>query len=275
MNALTVALQEIQYAIPNELLFAAFTINDPPETNRTISLEEKIRTKCIKPRVLRDCNIVGGVELIVPLFNIVPSIYNDLYTVYNISAEYTNNREIISALSLVQMPFSQINYSLSGIVNTGYATNYYGTNSLTSIGTRIGLAQEDTTFLTNVHLQLIGFNTVAVYANYASIAPYGIRCFIENENNLTNISPRSYKNFAQLCIKAVKSYIYSTLIIKVNTAYLQSGQELTVFKSILDSYESAEEEYNTYLREVWQAVSVMNDTMQYNRLLKTMIHPGL
>lgn len=275
MNAISVALQEIQYAIPFELLNAAFTINDPPETYRTISLEERIRTKCIKARVLRDCNLVGGVEMIIPLNTISPIVFNDYYTVYNIPSEYTNNREIVSALNLVQMPFSQMNYNVAGAAITGYYSNYYGSNSLTSVANRIGLAQEDTAFISNTHIHLIGYNTIAVYANYANITPYGLRCFVENDNNLNNISPRSYKTFAQLCIKAVKSYIYNTLIVKINTAYLQSGQELSIFKSLLDSYDSAEEDYNTYLREVWQATATMNDTMQYQRLLKMMVHPGV
>lgn len=274
MNAISKALQEIRYSIPDELLNVGFNIDNNDYTIN-VSLDEKIRTKVIYSRVLVDCNIVGGVHVLIPLSSLTPSYWANFYTVYNIPSELIDNRFIVSALNLVYVPMSQ--YYSPNVASASFGlTGYMNTpSSVEMVGSRIGTAQQDTTLVTNAHVEIIGHNTIAVYANYTLLGSYALRCLISNEENLSNISPRSYKDFANLCVLAVKSYLYNKLIIKVNMGYLQSGQELGEFKNILNNYSEAEEQYNTYLKERWQAVAAMNDTANYHRLLKSMMHPGL
>jgi hypothetical protein len=276
MNAITKAIEEIHYSIPIEVLYAGFTVDEPPELVNFTSLSEKIRSKCIKPRVLVDANIVGGVHIIVPISAVAPSFWAEYYTVYKIPAELINNREIVSALNLVFIPYNQT-VGPNMAVNSINTITIYGNYQPATMSTadRIGTAHQDIGILTNTHIELIGYNTVAIYQNYMALTNYGLRCLVSNDEDLNNISPRSYKAFAKLAILAVKSYIYNKLIVKLNMGYLHGGQELGQFKAIIDSYEGAEEEYNRVLKEEWMAVAAMNDTANYQRILKTMIHPGI
>ena len=83
MNALIYCLNEVQNQIPYEILYAAFTIDDTPETVSMTSLDDKILRKLLKKRVLIDANITGGVEAIIPLLNIPPTYTEYFYTIFN------------------------------------------------------------------------------------------------------------------------------------------------------------------------------------------------
>jgi len=274
VNALLYCISEVKQQIPFEVLQPAFYIDELPNLVNLTSLDEKMMRKCIKARVLVDANIVRGIETIVPLNNIAPSYADDYYTVYQIPPEAVMNKEIMSALSLTYLP-SQ--FFTGGSVNmTGNGTGMVQSfNATMNVANRIGSSASDTSVLSNAHLELVGYNAICVYAGYRQLASYGVRVVVENDNNFQNISPRSYKALSYLCVLAVKAYIYNKLIVKINMGYLQGGQELGQFKTILDSYESAEEEYRTYLTEKWRSIAYMNDTTSYNRFIRSMLSPGL
>ena len=275
MDLISYCLNEIRMQIPHEVLSAAFTIDEPPEVVNITSLDEKITTKVLKKRVFQDCNILGGIEIIVPLNNIQPLYYENFYTVYKIPNELTLNREIISALNITTMPGTGLIGSIGLNYDTfaGILTNSY--SAVANISNRIGDAAAPSGAVSNAHIEVIGPNTLLVYANYRLLTNFGVRVVVENNPNFTNISPRSYKAFSMMCVLAVKSYIYNKLIIPINSGYLAAGQELGVFKSIVESYENTEEEYRTYLNEKMGAVLYMNDTTRYNRFLRSMIAPDI
>ena len=282
MNALIYSLNEINHQIPKELLHAGMMVDEQESTAYLTSLDDKILRKVLKKRVLLDANVVGGVEIIIPLNNLQPSFSEHFYTVYNISPELTNNREIISALSLAFMPangyFGQVgNYYGSGSSVSGNSTlsGFNSFNPVMGVADRIGNAASSNGVLSNAHLEIVAYNTILVYAHYRTLANFGIRVLLENDSNLNNIQPRSYKQFSFLCVLATKAYLYNKLIIAINSGYLSGGQELGMFKNILENYASAEEEYRTYLREVWGAVAFMNDVTRSNRFLSSMIAPNL
>ena len=279
MNPLVYAINEINHQIPIELLHAGMMVDEQEQTAALTSLDDKILRKVLKKRVLIDANIVGGVEMLIPLVNIAPSFYEYAYTVYTIPPETTHNREIISALNLTFMP---------SIGQFGQSTSYHGAingynmgpgmgvqNPLMSAADRIGNSAASSGVMTNAHLEIVGYNTILVYAHYRTLSNFGIRVVLENDSNLNNLQPRSFKSFSYMCVLATKAYIYNKLIIAINSGYLSGGQDLGMFKSILESYQSAEEEYRTYIRETWGATAYMNDTQRYNRLLGSMISPSL
>lgn len=281
MNALMYAINEVINQIPYEVLLESFSIDEPPAIAQLTSIEEKILRKCIRKRILVDANIVGGQQLLIPLSGITPSFYENHYTVYNISPELTMNREIVSVLGLSAMPASSGyanpvsstgGFGLPNQSNTAYGNGF---NPLMSVANRIGDAAAISSVIHNAHLELIGYNTVLAYAHHRVLAYLGIRVMLENESNLSNIQPRSYKQLATLCVLGVKAYIYNKMLIPINSGQLSGGQELGVFKSIVESFSSAEEDYNTFLKEVWSPVAFMNDTTRYNRFLSSMIAPDL
>ncbi len=275
MNALIYAINEITHVIPHELLQAAFTIDDSPETVNLNTVDDKILRKLLRKRVLIDMNITGGIETIIPLNNVQPSFYEYFYTIYQIPPELTMNKEIVSALNILLMPgsgvFGQGNLGGNSFGNIGYMNE----NPVMNVANRIGSAASPSGVLSNAHLEIVGYNTILIYANFRVLTNFGLRVLLENDSNLNNIQPRSYKDVAMACILACKAYIYNKLIIPVNSGYLASGQDLGMFKSILESYSEAEADYNTFLKERLGAVLFMNDTTRHNRFIASMINPSL
>lgn len=275
-NTINYILNEIRQSIPYEILYAGFTIDDTPETININSLDDKILRKLLKKRVFLDLNVIGGIEMLIPINNLNPSFTEYGYTVYNIPNELTGNKEIISVLGLNSL-------NILGVPgSTGLASGYYSTtaggmvgNSLTNVAHRIGNSVAPETYVTNAHTEIVGYNTILIYANFRLLYNYALRVLLENDSNLNNIQPRSYKNISTLCILAAKAYIYNKLIIPLNNGYLASGQELGIIKNIIESYEDANEQYNTYLREVVGSILFMNDTTRYNRYLNSMIAPDI
>lgn len=280
MNALIYAINEINSQIPTEIIQAGMTIDEPPSTVNLTSIDDKVLRKVLKKRILVDANIVGGIETIIPLNNLQPSFYEDFYTVYQIPSELTNNKEIISALSIAFMPangyFGQAGgYNASSGFGNSSFNGFNSFNPLMNVADRIGNSAGMTGVMSNAHLEIVSHNTILVYAHYRTLANFGIRVVLENDNNLNNIQPRSYKNLGMLCVLGTKAYLYNKLIIPVNSGYLSGGQELGMFKSILENYSSAEEDYRTFLKEIWSPTAFINDSTRYVRYLGSMISPDL
>jgi hypothetical protein len=274
MNALLYVLSELRFTIPNEVLHAAFTCDELPNLVNLTSLDEKITRKCIKARVLVDANIVRGIETVISLNTVTPNLAENYYTIYQIPPELVQNKEILSVLGLTYNT-NQFYGGMAGANVMPGGSGFQPYNALMGVASRIGNSAADASILSNTHLELVGYNTVVVHANYRMLANYGIRIVVENEQNLQNISPRSYKDLSYLCTLAVKSYIFNKLTIRINQGYLQGGQELGQFKNIIDSYEGAEELYREFLRNTWKTVSFMNDTTSMNRFVRGLISPGL
>jgi hypothetical protein len=269
MNALIYAINEINHQIPHDILQVGFTIDETPETINLTSLDDKILNKVLKKRVLIDTNIIGGIETVLPIRDIKPTKSEYQYTVYQIPSDLTMDKEIISALSLSVIPNTNSLDLGDGLIGMSPGT------SLNGVTTRIGMAAGGSNAVINAHLELIGYNTILVYANHNLISNYGIRVLLENDNNLNNIQPRSYKAFSMFCVLATKAYLYNKLIIPVNNGMLAFGQDLGIFKDILESYSSAEEEYRTFMEEKMGVILFINDTTRMNRYIGSMIAPDL
>lgn len=273
-------INEIKHSIPYEVLHAGMTLDEDPQLQALSSLEDKILNKVFKKRVLLAANVIGGIETIIPLAGITPSFSEAMYTVYHVPAEYTMDKEIMSALSLSYLPtagFMGISGGFGGS-HMVYNPNSpgHGMNSASmNVASRIGSSYNSSAILSSAHLEIVARNTIAVYAHYQTLANYGMRVVLQNDENLNNIQPRSYQSLSKLTVLATKAYLYNKLIIPINSGYLSGGQDLGMFKSILEGYESAQEDYEVYLREVWGRVAFMNDTTRHSNFLASMLSPNL
>jgi len=100
MNAISKAMSEVYYNIPMEIINLGF--NDNP-AYAAHSIDETIMSRVIRPRVLVDCNIVGGVEMYINLMYCKIFDYSTNYGnefLIEVPKQVTNNRSIISVLSI-------------------------------------------------------------------------------------------------------------------------------------------------------------------------------
>ena len=273
MDAVKKSLDEVKYRIPKKILDIVFT--NSRTTNwrgAPVSLDENIMNKVIRPRVLVDADLVGGMMVIIPLDGLVPEYLDNFSLVYKIPDDRVNNRTIISALSIGYMPYSNGFNSMGASYGNIAPTSI---NDLASVNQRLADSMASVPPISNAVVDLIGHNTIAIRDQFRVSAAYQLRCIVGNEANLNNINPRSYVAFSKLVELAVKSYIWKEMVINIDMAYIFGGQELGAVKTYVESLADSEENYQTTLREIWAPTAFQNDAIGWDRHLKLMVCPGI
>lgn len=274
LNPVTHAVSEIQMVIPAQILTEVFGREDYRNWRRVapVSIDEMIKSKVIRPRVLKDANLLGGRHVLIPLDNIPAYSQDSFSSIYNIPPEATGHREILSILS--------VNY-LSSVAGTGgmgmpfNVSNPTSSSDLAMAGQRVMDSFANVPHVSTAHAELIGYNTVLLRDSMRPSQAYALRCMLANDENLSNIQPRSYRAFSKAAILATKSFIYNQLIIRIDQGVLEQGQGLGEFKNVVDSYSDAEEQYQEYMKTVFQKVLFMNDVQSYDRYIAVQVNPGL
>lgn len=274
MNIIRIAVDDIKRKIPSEVLKVVFQDKTSGwrNANAPISIDEEIISKVIKSRVIVDTNLLGGQTIVVSLEGLNPRFVDTFTVVYEIPAERVMFRSIMSVLSISYLPYAASFNSMGagmGIVNPS------SMNDVSGAAQRVGDSMSSIPNISNANVELIGHNTVLIREQVRITNAYQLRCVVANEENLANINPRSFLNFARLCELAVKSHIYNKMIIAMDMAYLSGGQELGAFKTYVENLSDSEEMYGTYLREVWAATAFMNSTQDYSRFIRTQMNPAL
>lgn len=272
MSALAKALDEIKFTIPMQVLQVAFQEENYNWRRMPVGMDEQIMNRVLRPRVLVDCNLVGGITVMVPLDGVSPSYMDNFSSVYEVPKDLTQGRSIVSVLSVSYMPYASA-FNSAGV---GYGNvSPTSMNEVTGAAQRVADSLSGIPPISNAQVSLIGENTVLLRDQFRVTSAYVLRCILSNDENMNNISTRSWHAFSELCKLAVKSFIYNTMLIRMDQAYLQGGQELGAFKSYVETLSDAEEMYQTCLKEKWQATAFMNDTYTYSRFLKMQVNPGV
>lgn len=259
MNAINKALTEIRFNIPADVLNIAFVEKAPylsRVSNQTIGLDERIRNSVIKPRVLVDANLVGGVALIVYLsYAKIDEIFPGEFVI-SIPKHLTNGKSIMSIQSIVSN-FGYINTATFGYVSpmTSSINNMYN-----------NLSNE--TIMQSSRLELVGDNVIICKDPSIYLYNTALRCVVENDENMANLTPRFIPAFANLCVLAVKSYIYN-MKVKLDQGYLYGGHELGAITEIIDSYSDAETMYQEFLHTKFKKLMYMNNSNTMTRHIRS------
>lgn len=263
MSAISKAIDEIKFIIPRTILETVFIKKELAWRNAPTSIDSQITQEVIRPRVLMDCNLIGGAEVIVSLIGLQPEQVNQYTAVYRIPKERTQGRSIISALNVTFADPRMAD-------NVGMATGC-GVSTMLQTGQGLLDSAGSIPVVSTADVQLIGENVIMIRGSALLPTNVYLRCIIANDENMNHLQLRAYKPFASLCVLAVKAYIYHDHVIKMDQAELYGGLSLGRFKEVIDGYSDAEELYQTFLREKMQKILFMNDRESYQRFLKTMI----
>ena len=266
MNAITKALSDLHFKIPDRILHIAFREHNNALDN-FISIDETIMAKCIRPRVLVDCNIVGGVMAMIPLNKCEVNWLQDNQFIVRVPKEVTNNRSIVSVLSIVAMSYYM---PTSGNMTGNYLTNAADMSPLLSSGLNMMNNLSNTPAVHTSRLELIGENIIIVQDPTIGIMDGALRCNVENNTNLENIPVRAYLAFSELVSYAIKSYIYNHCRIRVDQGYIYGGHELGIVTEIIESYADYENMYLECLNTKWAKIAKMANTEFMSRYIKSM-----
>lgn len=263
--AISKSLDEIKFRINRRVLEAVFIKRHQTgwKNPQPLSLDEQILREVIRPRVMVDCNLVGGTEAIIDLDGLLFERTNDYTSIYRIPKDRTDGRSIQSVLNITYSDPTKVS-------SYGVAAGQQNTTMLQA-GSAVMDAMGNIPVTSTARVSLIGENTIMVRDTVVLPANIYVRCILENDENLSHIQLKSYVHFSNLVTLAVKSFIYNEYIVEMDMGELHGGQNLGVFKTIVEGYADAEELYQTYLMEKWQKVALMNDNESWTRLLRQVL----
>lgn len=276
MSAVDNAIADILFEIPLEILKAAF-LGDRQLYSTTgtrqvynSSLNDVIRNKIFDAKVLKDCDLFGGEEVIIPLYDTEYWKPDNYTTVFRVGQEKTRGLRITEILS-VMYGYPDALYGSPG-TGIGSYTGSVNQNSHTS-----AIGMMTTTMLQSyapaveiqlVNCELVGFNTIAIYETQIVTNQLTLRCRLSNDAELNNIKNNSWPQFSQLARYACKAYIYKELRIKLDQGQIQGGVELGAFREIIQEYSDAAQNYEDFLRERWQRVAAYNNRLGRYRAIR-------
>lgn len=257
-HVISYATNYIKRRIPERILKDAFMKDLPFRAVRVSNLDSRINTEVFQKIVLPDCNRVGGRELPIDISRLQPLSNDTDGHVYKIPKHMTSQRSIISVKYAGFVP-------LVSPATTGVGSNYAGYSAGASA--LVGLAQavmssntpDPVTGTSDCSIINGDDNTIFIKDWGGGQKPQWILVLIENDTGLTQIDPKSYDDFAKLCLYATQMTIYNNLTLELDSGKLQAGGEIGRYKEIIDGFSDAAENYETQLREVMEVVFLLND----------------
>lgn len=263
MNPITKALDEIRMTIPPQILQQVFVTQDMHRScPQTVSMDTRIREEVLERRVLPDVNLIGGTEAFLPLQDPVRTEQVDPYTViYHIPDEVTQNRAIVQVYS--------VHFAMLGYHNAGMAMQHMETPMGNATRQVLDSATRTPPAATS-YVNMIAHNTVMVRFVYVPYPQAFMRVRLADDEAMSSIRPQAMHEFAYLCVHAVKAYIYNTMMITMDQGYLSGGQQLGMFREVIQGYQDADQMYREALVR-WKKISVLNDPEARRRHLRTVL----
>ena len=276
MSAITYALQQLKFRIPEEILKLTFNTKNNWRSSYTapLSVDDRILTKVIRPRIMVDANLVGG-ETVDLVLNDIPWERGDNNSVvYKIPPEKLGNRPIMSAHSVSLLPIGMFSSFETGF---GQAVPFPSSalTTVASIGNRIADSYSNQPITSNTSVEVVGDFTLLLRGQVNVGSIYRVTLIVANEKNLSNINMRSWPDFAKLVELGVKSYIFNTMRIRIDEGFIEGGVDIGYVKEYIEGLSDYEEMYQTFLRENWRPVAFCNDELQYEKFIKVQISPNL
>lgn len=262
-GAVEKAISEVKFEIPPEILDLVFLKKAYYYRDRPTNLDREIIKKVIAPRVMVDSSLIAGTDYIVPLLDIYREMTEEWMAIYRVPKEFTDNRSIMSVLSIMYLNPYQVSAQAGPAV--------CGWSGLMATSQAILDAMSPIPNFSSSEVTLEGENTILI--RDARILPQFsyARCILSYDEYMSNVNPRAYLYFAKMVVLATKAYIYNNRIIPMDRGELTAGVTLGAIKEVIDSYSDANQMYEEYRKDVMRKVLYMNDDQQKRRHLVRLV----
>lgn len=267
MNAISYALQQLKFDIPQEVLKIGFT----PEriSSAVSSIDSVIEATVIRPMVLTDCDLIGGITMYIDTAVCGIEMVDDNRYIIDVPKAITNFKSIISAYTLVANSTYATALSIGQYTNT-QTPGYASSSTALDVGTKAMDNLSSFNIVQTSSLELIGENLILVQDPMMSLNSCVLKCSIANSINMENLKARSYPKFSELVTLGVKRYLYNRLKINLDKGFLYGGQDLTSITDIIESYSDAKEMYMEQ-RKIMAKILFMNDSLAYGKFINALI----
>lgn len=266
MNAIQHALNELKHRIPPQVLQFAFTspmLQEDQWSRRhapLLSLDHIIRDKVIQGRIMPAINLTTGQRINIPITGLLQEYQPDMTVVMQIPKAKTQGRTITCCFGLV-----------SGSPIGSLGGNFYGSQSgITDSVRAVMQSRGPVPQVVDQNVQVVGDNVLWLRAPVRQSGFLYLDCLLETDQNLSNMPPASWKQFAKLVEFASKAWIYNNSIIPMDQAQLSGGMSIGRFREVIDSYADANELYEEQLT-IWEKVFHLTDPISHQQHVQGLV----
>lgn len=271
MNAIQYALNNLKFTVPRAILEKTF-LSAGYHWRSTTTVDEQITSLVIRPRVLVDCNLIGGTQALIPLAGLEEDHPGDTQTVIHIPKSRTQGRSINSVLNVSFLSAAMLS-AWSGSNMVGSTGSYAAGENTALMSAMQGMmsAFDKIPLTSTAKVQLIAENTILVRDTFNLPVNAYLRCVLAQDENLSGLQLRTFPLFAQAVQFAVKAYIHNELVIDMDKGELKGGQSLGTIKEVVDGYADANQNYMDHMSDVMAPALFCNDNVTFHRYLKLAI----
>lgn len=264
-NAITYALNELNFSISRELLEISFITDEDRKSFIPVSVESQIRKRIIENKVLVDCNLYHGTTMHVPLSDLIPHRKDDFTVTYEIPKSRTAGRPIMAAIA--------VTYGNSFPANATFG-NMPGRSALSDAAAQVLNSHSQIPLVSTAAVDLVGDNVICVRDTIIVPTQLWLDCRVANDEAMNHLQPANFGSFAYLVELATKAWIYTNVRIPMDMGRIHGGSDLGRIREELDSFSEALRDYRTFVEEDYGQVSVMNDGYEHERYLRIIVGGG-
>jgi hypothetical protein len=242
MNFIQYGLGRIFTEIDHGILNKAFKVHPRFNSGGLETLEEVIRNQVIRQRILTDCDVSGGQQVLIALSSHGPT-YLENGLMYRIPLSATGGRHIISAMAIERQ---------------GHNATGGGVNPINAI---IGPTPTGT-----AEVELVGNNTVVANEWVPGSGDF-LRCVLGNDAELANFHQGAMHDFGTMCVMATEGIIYRKLHTLLGEHGRNGGQVNSKEEGVISGYSDSMDQYNDFIRNNWRKIAKMSDSMTQRRFL--------
>lgn len=268
LTAADYAVSKIKLAIPKEILEKTFIeqVSRFKTVRNAVNLDSLIKRKVIRDIVLTDCNLIGANEIDIALMSSWCQIIDSNNYIVRIPKSHTQNRTITEVLQATYLP------------QTGFMMPYGGMQAVSdqTVATNKLLNNiRDPIISGTADCEVVGENVISIIGGGPVPSNMFLTVMVEHDDQMSKLKKQAYPHFAELCILAAKTYIWSNRIIEMDKAEVHGGYQLNRFTSIIEGYEDAYEQYVEYFNEKWKKISFLADPVRHKKHLSMITRIGL
>lgn len=267
-NAIPIALTRIKHMVPPEILRIAFQPKQEHVWNN-ISIEQQIVKDVINSRVRVDCNLLGGKTIQVsltgsmlePVVNTNSQVNSGTgsFSLYRVPPEQRDYCDI-SEVHRVMYPLPNAGGHPNPTVQGGTICAYE--NELINSKTGGGIPATPTP-------ELISGDLIRLHPGGHTQIDWVLVCRVAYDEAFNGLNGSSIDAFAELCVLAVKMYVYNNLIIQLDRGFVEYGMDITSVRQIIEQWSDLND---TYIERVNKfCAGNLMDLQRIGPLIKYMI----
>lgn len=237
----------VKRGIPPEILRYAFFQNTGIGEMRA-NIDWMIRSSIIDGWVMKDCNVLGGVECFIDITGCKQEHYPG-GTLVKISDSQTGGKIITSVLG--------VSFSMG---------SYYQS----AMGNEIVNAVDGPNLMGSCRVWVVGDNTVYFEGGLLSTMRW-LRVVVENDKDFGNISDKSLTMLGELCLLACRAFIYNNKIIDAENQVVIQGLPMGRLTDIINEWSNAADDYRELRDTKLRRMLFLNDGYAKNRHIRMLL----